>query len=114
MRFVIAQMKHESHSFMPEPVPLESFNVFGEDTPFENERAVNALRGSNSGAAAFIDLAESIGAECAVPMAGEALPLGPAEDSAFEHMSGKIIAAFKKGCDIMFKSGVCKPCMNMR
>jgi microcystin degradation protein MlrC len=99
MKFVIAQMKHESHSFMPELVPLKAFNLFGEDMPFENERAVNALRGSNSGAAAFIDLAESIGADYAVPIVGEALPLGPTEDAAFEYMSGKIIAAVKKGCD---------------
>jgi len=99
MKFVIAQMKHESHSFMPELVPLKAFNPVGEDTPFENDRAIGALRGGNSGAAAFIDLAESIGAEYEVPVAGEAWPLGPTEDSAFEYMSGKIIAAVEKGCD---------------
>lgn len=99
MKFVIAQMKHESHTFMPELVPLQAFNIFGEDTPFENDAAVDALRGSNSGAAAFIDLAESIGAGYVVPIAGEALPLGPAEDAAFEYMSGKIVAAVEKGCD---------------
>ena len=99
MKFVIAQMKHESHSFMPEQVSLKGFNLFGEDTPFENDRAIEALRGSNSGAAAFIDSAENIGADYEVPVAGEALPLGPAEDAAFEYMSGNIIAAVKKGCD---------------
>lgn len=99
MKFIIAQMKHESHSFMPERVPLKAFNLFGEDIPFENDRAIDALRGSNSGAAAFIDFAESIGADFEVPVAGEALPLGPTEDLAFEYMSGKITGAVAKGCD---------------
>ena len=99
MKFVIAQMKLESHTFIPELVPLNAFNLFGEDTPFQNDRAIDALRGSNSGAAAFIDLAENTGADFEVPVAGEALPLGPAEDSAFEYMSEKIVGAVQKGCD---------------
>jgi len=99
MKFVIAQMLHESHTFIPQKVTLEDFNPLGGGLPFEGENAVAAQRGRNSGAAAFIDLAESIGADFVVPIAGQALPLGPVEDSAFEYMSGRITAAVEKGCD---------------
>jgi microcystin degradation protein MlrC len=99
MKFVIAQMLHESHTFIPQKVTLADFNPLGGGMPFEGENAVAAQRGRNSGATAFIDLAESIGAEFVVPIAGQALPLGPVEDSAFEYFSEKITAAVEKGCD---------------
>jgi microcystin degradation protein MlrC len=99
MKFVIAQMTHEAHTFIPENITLKNFNPLGGDVPFEGEEAKLVARGMRSGAAAYIDLAESIGAEYAVPVLGSAWPGGPAEDSAFEYMSGKIVSAVKKGCD---------------
>jgi len=99
MKFVIAQMKHESHTFIPERTALQDFNLLGEDKPLEGRRAVELLRNSNSGLAAFIQAAESIGADYSVPVAGEAWPLGPTEDAAFEYFSERITAAVSNGCD---------------
>ncbi|MFO7912981.1 MAG: M81 family metallopeptidase [Desulfotignum sp.] len=99
MKFVIAQMLHESHTFIPQLTTLGDFNPLGGGAPFEGENAVAALRGRNSGATAFLDLAESTGADAVVPIAGQALPSGPVEDAAFEYFCEKITAAVKKGCD---------------
>lgn len=99
MKFVIAQMLHESHTFIPQLTTLGDFNPLGGGMPFEGENAVAALRGRNSSATAFLDLAESTGADAVVPIAGQALPSGPVEDSAFEYFCEKITAAVKKGCD---------------
>jgi len=99
MKFVIAQMKHETHTFVPQTVSLKDFNISGGDIPLEGDEAIESRRGGNNAAAAFIDLAESIGAEYVVPVMGEAMPFGPTEDAAFEYMSGKIVEAVKLGCD---------------
>jgi len=99
MKFVIAQMLHESHTFIPQMTTLEDFNPLGGGMPFEGETAVAALRGRNSSATAFLDLAESTGAEVVLPIAGQALPSGPVEDAALEYFCEKMTAAVKKGCD---------------
>ncbi len=99
MKFVIAQMKHETHSFVPRTTALKDFYTSGGDMSVEGDEAITTLRRGNNAVAAYIDLAESIGAEYVVPIAREALPSGPTEDVAFEYMSDKIIKAVESGCD---------------
>lgn len=99
MKFVIAQMLHESHTFIPELTTLGDFHPLGGGMPFEGETAVAALQGRNSCATAFLDLAKSTGAAFVVPIAGQALPSGPVEDAAFEYFCEKITGAVEKGCD---------------
>src|SRR5258707_10386253 len=49
--------------------------------------------------AAYLDLAKSIGAEIATPVAAEAMPSGPVTEDAYERMTGAILDAVAKGCD---------------
>src|SRR5262249_50438808 len=101
MRFVIAQMKHETNTYSPVPTPLARFAVGG-GAPPEGEAAYRAYKGTGSGIAAFIDLAESVGADIDIPIAAAAWPSGPVESAAFEHIAARICAAVAKGCDAVF------------
>lgn len=98
MKLVIAMMKHETNTFSPVPTPLSRFAT-GAEVPPEGAAAVAAYRGTGSGIAAFIDLAEAAGADYTVAIAANAWPSGPVEDAAYEHMAGRICAAVAAGCD---------------
>ncbi|MCW5659556.1 MAG: M81 family metallopeptidase [Burkholderiaceae bacterium] len=98
MRLVIAQMKHETNTYSPVPTPLARF-AHGSDTPPEGDAAVRAYRGTGSALGAFIELAESAGADIVVPIAASAWPSGPVEDRAFDHIAQRICDAVAQGCD---------------
>ena len=59
-RFVTAVMRHETNTFSPVPTPLEAFSGRGADRggPLAGEAAILQCRGTNTPAAAYIDLAE--------------------------------------------------------
>jgi microcystin degradation protein MlrC len=95
---VIAQMKHETNTYSPVPTPLARF-AHGSDTPPEGDAAIEAYRGTGSALGAFIDLAESEGAQFVVPIAASAWPSGPVDDRAFDHISRRICDAVAQGCD---------------
>ncbi|GAA4887749.1 M81 family metallopeptidase [Ferrimonas pelagia] len=99
MKFVFAHMNQETHTFLPEPSKLTDFNPKGDRGPFEDAEALAVSRAVNGGVAAYIDIAERIGAEYTVPLSAFAIPLGSAEDAAFDYMCDKIVAAVKEGCD---------------
>lgn len=99
MKFVIAQMNHETHTFVPELTRLEKFNLSGGKKPLEGLAAVETLKGGDNGLSAYIDIAESLGADYVVPIAAHSLPSGPVANEAFEYISDKITAAIKDGCD---------------
>ena len=98
MKFVIAQMKHETNTYSPVPTPLARFAGDGEVPP-EGDAAIAAYKGTGSGIAAFIDLAEQAEAEFTIPVAAAAWPSGPVQDAAFEHICARICGAVKEGCD---------------
>ena len=98
MKFVIAQMKHETNTFSPVPTPLARF-ARGASLPLEGAAAYAAFKGTDSAIAAFFDLAEAAGAEMVIPVAAAAWPSGPVEDAAFETIAGKICDAVARGCD---------------
>jgi microcystin degradation protein MlrC len=98
MKLVIAQMKHETNTYSPVPTPLARF-AHGSDTPPEDSAAVRAYRGTGSALGAFIELAESAGAQFVVPIAASAWPSGPVEDRAFDHIAQRICDAVAQGCD---------------
>jgi microcystin degradation protein MlrC len=56
-------------------------------------------KGTGSGVAAFIDLAEAAGAEIILPVAANAWPSGPVHDDAYEHICERICSAVARGCD---------------
>jgi len=98
MRVVVAMFKHETNTFSPVPTPLARFARDG-STPYYGERVIEAFRGTGTGVAAFIALAEQRGAAIVAPIAGHAWPSGPVDDDAFEHFSTRICDAVAQGCD---------------
>jgi len=98
MRIVAAMMKHETNTFSPVPTPLERF-ARGRRDPPAGKYAYEAFKGTGSGLAAFIDLAEQKGAEIAIPIAAAAPPSGPVPDAVFEHMAGRVCEAVARGAD---------------
>ncbi|HUC63931.1 MAG TPA: M81 family metallopeptidase [Stellaceae bacterium] len=100
MRFVTAVMRHETNTFSPLPTPLSAFGRGSTgDGPVTGADAVAAYRGTNNPVAAFIDLAESEGAELSFPVAANAAPSGKVTDEAFETMCTLMLEAIAKGCD---------------
>jgi len=98
MKLVIAQMKHETNTYSPVPTPLARF-AHGSDTPPEGDAAIAAYKGTGSALGAFIELAESHGAQFVVPIAASAWPSGPVDDRAFDHIAQRICDAVAPGCD---------------
>lgn len=102
-RFATAVVKHETNTFSPIPTPLANFGHHGpEPGPISGELALQAYRGTNSAAAAYIDIAEREGAELVFPIAANATPGGCPEDSLIDHAAEEIIAAVTAGCDALF------------
>ena len=98
MRLVIAQMKHETNTFSPVPTPLARF-ARGGSKPLEGDGAIRAFRGTGDGLAAFIEIAEQMGAKYDLAIAASAWPSGPVEDAAFDYIAERICSAVAKGCD---------------
>jgi microcystin degradation protein MlrC len=98
MKLVIAQMKHETNTYSPVPTPLARFATGG-GMPPEGDAVRAAYQGTGAAIAAFIDLADTAGAEVVLPIAANAWPSGPVHDVAFEHIASRICDAVAKGCD---------------
>ncbi len=100
MRFVIALVRHETNSFSPNPTPLSSFNRGGGSSgPLYGNDAIQACQGTNSAAAAFIDLARAQGHEFVMPLMAYAMPSGLVTSAAFEHIATTIVESVRQGCD---------------
>ena len=99
MKFVIAQMQHETNTFSPVPTPWEAF---GKDGPLLGQAALDGMRGTRMAIGAFIDLAEAQGAQIVIPVAGYASPSGPVDPKAYDRFCELICAAVADGCDAIF------------
>ncbi len=99
MKFVIAQMKHETNTFSPVPTPLFAF---GKNGPYFDRDAFDAMRGTATPMGAFIDRATEFGAEIVTPVAGDSPPSGPVSHEAYTVMCDAIIATVAQGCDALF------------
>ena len=100
MRFVIALMRHETNTFSPIPTPLSAFSRGSStDGPLYGDDAVRACQGTNSAAAAFMDLVVAQGDQFVMPLMANAVPSGVVTREAFESMSATIIEAVREGCD---------------
>jgi len=103
MRFVLANINHETNTFSPIPTPLSSFAIGRPDgKPVAGAEAADAYRGTNTALAAFIDLAEEVKAEISLPVAGTAAPSGLVKDEAFDAMAEAVCDAVRTGCDAAF------------
>ncbi len=98
MRIVVAEMSHETNTFSPVVTDLARFSQDGE-TPLEGDAALAVFRGTATGLGGFIELCDAVDAEIVLPVAAGAAPSGPVEDTAFEHVANKIVAAVARGCD---------------
>jgi microcystin degradation protein MlrC len=96
MKFVIAQMQHETNTFSPVATPWEAF---GNNGPLLGEAAGQAMRGTNFAMAAFLDLARQAGAQVVTPIAAWANPSGPVDGDAYDRMCDAICEAVASGCD---------------
>ena len=96
MRLLAAMFKHETNTFSPVPTPVERF--FGyRPGMLAGAAAIDAHRGTGSGLAGFIAVAEAAGASIEVAVAAEASPSGPVEDDAYEAIAAPILAAVRAG-----------------
>jgi microcystin degradation protein MlrC len=99
VKIVIAQMQHETNTFSPVPTPWEAF---GKDGPYLGKAAYDATKGTRVPMAAYLDLADSIGAEVVTPLAAWANPSGPVDGKAYDRFCDLIVEAVGKGCDAVF------------
>jgi len=99
-RFVVAQIKHETNTFSPIATPLTSFG-YGEG-PLYGADARDALTGTNSPFAAFLDVAARESAEVVTPIAAESWPSNRASRETFEMLVRPLEEAVRRGCDAVF------------
>lgn len=100
MKFVIAQLQHETNTFSPIPTPWESFG--GRDGPYLGRDAYEAMKPTRLPMAAFLHLAEDAGAEIVTPFAAWANPSGPVDGAAYDRFCEILVEAVAKGCDAVF------------
>jgi microcystin degradation protein MlrC len=96
-RFVVAQIKHETNTFSPIPTPLAAFGHGA--GPLHGAAAKDALAGTNSPFAAFLDVAAREGAEAVTPIAAESWPSNRAARDTFEALVRPLEEAVRRGCD---------------
>jgi microcystin degradation protein MlrC len=99
LKFVIAQMQHETNTFSPVPTPWEAF---GNGGPSIGREAFETVTGTNVPMAAFLDLARKEGAEVVTPIAAWAHPSGPVDGAAYDRICGLICDSVRQGCDAVF------------
>ena len=100
MRVLAALMKHETNTFSPVVTDLARF-ARGQELPFTGADAYAAFKGTGSGLAGFIDVAEQQGAEVVVPIAANAWPSGPVDDEAYRFICDRILEGVRAGCDVI-------------
>ena len=93
MRFLIAMMKHETNTFSPLRTDLKRFRDWG---LHEGDAVTRAYKATNHPIAAYLDLAEQLGAEIVAPIAAEAMPSGPVDRQAYEYLVGRILDVLRR------------------
>src|SRR5690554_5338786 len=103
MKFLIALIRHETNTFSPQLTTLDHFQR-GTSTsgPAYGADAISACRNTNSAAAAYLDLADELGAEVEFAIVANAVPSGTVTRDAFEHIVNTVTDAAKAGCDAVF------------
>ncbi len=100
MKFVVALIRHETNTFSPVATQLSDFRRgTGPTGPAYGEAAAKACAGTNSAAAAYMDMAREMGAEVDFAICANAVPSGVVTRDAFEHICDAVIASVTKGCD---------------
>jgi microcystin degradation protein MlrC len=92
LRFLLAMMKHETNTFSPVPTPLQRFRDWGLR---EDADVARFYRGTNHPIAAYIALADEMGAEIVTPVAAEAMPSGLVSREAYDYLTSRILDALR-------------------
>lgn len=92
MKILIARLNHETNTFSPVPTPLDAFS------PAYGEAAYRDNKGMRTAMAAFIDLAEGLGATLVTPVSAMANPSGKVHAAAYDALTQAIVEA-AAGCD---------------
>ena len=99
MRLVVAAMLHETNTFSPIPTDVARF---GHRNMLSGAEARRYFKGTNTAIGAFIDLADEIRADTAIPIAASAVPSGKVSTAAYKYITDAICAAIDQGCDAAF------------
>jgi len=92
MKILIARFNHETNTFSPVATPLAAF------APSFGAAAYQENLGMRTAMAAFIDLAQEVGATLVTPLSATANPSGPVQAQAYTTLSDCIVAA-APGCN---------------
>jgi len=92
MRILIAMMKHETNTFSPVVTDWARFEDWG---AFLGADVVKTYKNTAMPIAAYMKIADELGAEIVTPLATEAMPSGKVTKDAYEHMAGLIVEAAK-------------------
>ncbi|GAB2914211.1 M81 family metallopeptidase [Paralcaligenes sp. KSB-10] len=102
MKVVVALVRHETNTFSPLHTELSSFcRGTGGDGPAYAEQARQACLNTNSAAAAYMDLADRLGADVDFSISANAVPSGTVTRHAFDSIADTIVASVRKGCDVV-------------
>jgi len=100
MRFLIALLKHETNTFSPQLTEVASFSRGSMcNGPCFNTDAEHVSRGTNNAVAAYLDLAQELGAEVDFAIYANAVPSGLVTRDTFESLVAPILESARKGCD---------------
>ena len=92
MKILIARLNHETNTFSPVPTPLAAFApAYGEDALHDN-------LGMRTAMAAFIDLAQGLGATLVTPVSAMSNPSGLVHAAAYDELTRRVVDA-APGCD---------------
>lgn len=92
MKILIARLNHETNTFSPVPTPLEAF------APSYGDQALRDNLGMRTAMAAFIDLAQGLGATLVTPVSAMSNPSGLVHAAAYDELTRRIVEA-APGCD---------------
>ncbi len=92
MRILIAMMKHETNTFSPVVTDWARFRDWG---AFMGADVVKTYKNTAMPIAAYMKIADELGAEIITPLATEAMPSGKVTEEAYEYMVGLITDAAK-------------------
>ncbi len=92
-RVLIAGFKHETNTFSRLPTTLDAYKARG---LYRGEEVRNALAGTNTEIAGFMDACERHGWEPVLAVAGDATPSGRVTREAFDEISGHILKTIEE------------------
>ena len=105
MKIMLASIFHETNTFSPIPCSVADFTLgftldgSGSVDTQHGARVIEAMRGTNTALAAFIDACEGTGAEIVLPFYGTAIPSGRCDAASFQAMCDRVLADLDDSID---------------